>query len=243
LINPTIFSLYPIAAIWIWSRNRLPLALKVARIGSIILVCGATISPWVIRNYLALGRLSLKSNLPLELKIGNNPMALGNAPDFDWMKAHPSISALEFAAYRKLGESRYLDLCWQQATAFIRENPDQFAQLSGYRVVAFWIGDAGRHHEWKGNLHADFKLASLKAVFHLLPLPLALPGILLWRKKNRDLWLMLAVLCVFPVPYYVTHTAQRYRFPVEPFLILFIAVGVWALSSTWFRRRLPHLFH
>jgi hypothetical protein len=31
---------------------------------------------------------------------------------------------------------------------------------------------------------------------------------------------------VFPVPYYVTHTSQRYRHPVDPVLTVLAVIGV-----------------
>jgi hypothetical protein len=34
-------------------------------------------------------------------------------------------------------------------------------------------------------------------------------------------------LLVFPIPYYITHTALRYRHPIDPFLTIF---AVYAMS-------------
>ena len=56
---------------------------------------------------------------------------------------------------------------------------------------------------------------------------LALYG--LWHSVRRrwdftPLWLF---LLVYPLPYYVTHVQQyRYRYPVEPFLVLLAAIPV-----------------
>jgi hypothetical protein len=37
-------------------------------------------------------------------------------------------------------------------------------------------------------------------------------------------------LLVFPIPYYITHTALRYRHPIDPFLAIF---AVYAISRLW----------
>jgi hypothetical protein len=37
-------------------------------------------------------------------------------------------------------------------------------------------------------------------------------------------------LIVFPIPYYITHTALRYRHPIDPLMTIFAA---YAVSRLW----------
>jgi hypothetical protein len=37
-------------------------------------------------------------------------------------------------------------------------------------------------------------------------------------------------LVVFPVPYYITHTAMRYRHPIDPLMTIF---AVYAIAKLW----------
>jgi hypothetical protein len=49
-------------------------------------------------------------------------------------------------------------------------------------------------------------------------------------------------LCLFPIPYYVTHTALRYRHPIDPFITIFAAYAIarlWRVAVTANRPRHP----
>ena len=51
--------------------------------------------------------------------------------------------------------------------------------------------------------------------------------------QNRKLLLSLSVvvgtLALFPIPYYLTHISERYRYPIEPIVLL---AACWWLERT-----------
>jgi hypothetical protein len=59
----------------------------------------------------------------------------------------------------------------------------------------------------------------------------SLAGLLLALRANGMEALPLTMcLVVFPIPYYVTHTALRYRHPIDPLMTI---LAVYALSRLW----------
>ena len=61
-----------------------------------------------------------------------------------------------------------------------------------------------------------------------------LVGALAWAVHEFAGRVLLLVFTLFPLVYYVTHTLERYRYPIEPLLML---SGVWVLHELRARRR------
>jgi hypothetical protein len=93
--------------------------------------------PWTIRNYAAFHRLiPLRSNLPFELRLGNNDIFDEHAQN-----GRKSITRAEEArTYTRLGETAYMQEKWQLATAFMRSHPGLELRLTGKRFVGFGWG-------------------------------------------------------------------------------------------------------
>jgi hypothetical protein len=47
-------------------------------------------------------------------------------------------------------------------------------------------------------------------------------------------------LPLFPIPYYITHTALRYRHPIDPFMTIFTVYAIVRLCSALQRRVAVH---
>ena len=73
-----------LSALW---RNR-SRALLPAIVGA--LTCIAVVSPWLVRNYVVFGKVMLRSNFPLEFRIGNNEFSYGQKME----SLHPSNTPL-----------------------------------------------------------------------------------------------------------------------------------------------------
>jgi 4-amino-4-deoxy-L-arabinose transferase-like glycosyltransferase len=188
---------------------------------------GLTLTPWVVRNYLVLGKfVPFTSQAGLSLWIANNPLADGTGgggksgrggkvPLIPEVEALPEVEL--GAAYQKL------------AVQFIREDPLRFAQLVLYRLLYFW--HLGYHGEGRA------EIAFL--VIYLPMLSLAALGI--WRgwRLNRDAILLLLVM---PITLTVVHMvylpAGRYRLPAEMALCMIAGVGAaWSFSKVMERFR------
>ena len=53
-----------------------------------------------------------------------------------------------------------------------------------------------------------------------------LMGIVIALRGKRPAGVLVAYLILFPLVYYITHVRQRYRFPIEPVMLIFAAGGV-----------------
>jgi hypothetical protein len=89
----------------------------------------------------------------------------------------------------------------------------------------------GGNNEWAGNLKVSFSVSGLKKLFLFLPVPLMLLG--MWaaylkiKPESRiDLWLIAAYLFSLPIVYYLTHVCARFRYPLEPLMLLFAVCGL-----------------
>ena len=175
--------------------------------------------PWTTRNYIVFHRLvPLRSNLPLELYIGNNE---NYAPRATWP---PRITKeRELVRYFHMGEIPFMEEEQRKALAFMRAYPGVELRLIAYRFVAFWTGLVD---PWRAFLSAD----SLVRVLLLCSTVSALGGLLgiaaLLGKRSPYVIPLAAYPVVFPWLYYLTHSNLRYRHPIDPVVLLLAAIVV-----------------
>jgi 4-amino-4-deoxy-L-arabinose transferase-like glycosyltransferase len=181
----------------------------------ILTFVGLTLTPWIVRNYLVLGKfVPLTSLGGLSLWVANNPMADGTGVGGKALRI-PEVEALpeaeRGAAYQKL------------AVQFIREDPIRFTQLTLYRLQYFW--HLGYHGEGRA------EIAFL--VVYVPMLGLAALGV--WRgwRLNRDAILLLLVV---PITLTLVHIVflpvGRYRLPAEMAMCMIAGVGAaWSFSK------------
>ena len=189
--------------------------------------------PWMLRNNEVLGTLVLRPNFGVELRLGNHDEASGRPLPFRY---HPSHVEAERALYVELGEAGYGSENTARALDWIRSHPGRFAALTARRIGLFWWGELptadGRASAGvgAGNDPASwvkFLVYSLTGVGALVALAV------LWRRgglaPEHAFLLILALVC-FGGPYYLTHVSERYRFPIDPLLVLLDAwLVLWIL--------------
>ncbi len=192
-----------------------------SRFGAFALLCVSALAvcaPWMVRNALVIGNPSLRPNLGVELRLGNNATSTGRPVP---MLYHPSHVPEELALYRELGEKGYSANCLGRALDWIRSDPARFAVLTLRRIQFFWLGDPPTIDARTDNgveARADWK-AWIK--FLAFGLAGALALVALFRidlEKKHKVFLALAVLA-WGLPYFVTHVSERYRFPIDPLII------------------------
>jgi 4-amino-4-deoxy-L-arabinose transferase-like glycosyltransferase len=220
MTNPALGSLLPFLLGWAVYRARREIQWRTMKpaltaVGIAFLCC----VPWTVRNYVVFRRLvPLRSNFPLELYIGNN----GNyAPHATWP---PKITKeRELVRYFHMGEMPFMEEEKRKALDFIRAYPGIEVKLIAERFVAFWTG---LPDPWHGFLSADTPLVRVLLICNTVAALGGLLGIaaLLW-KRSPYVFPVAAYPLVFPWLYYITHSNLRYRHPIDPVMLLLVAIA------------------
>lgn len=233
-LNPAPLSFFPVI-VWYLGRGGAPgqfLARATAFTAASMLVC----LPWMVRNTVVLGTPGMRSNLGVEFYVGNNDRATGRHQEY----YHPSQSDYEFGRYKELGERGYAAQTLRQAFEWIGGHPWTFARLTLRRIQIFWVGESPlQDPRADGDLTAaEDPRAWIKWPIHLLTGALAILALFRFKRGTPEGLLLRGGLLLFPVPYYFTHVAERYRLPVDPLLVF---LDVWLLLAWWdaWRRRRP----
>jgi 4-amino-4-deoxy-L-arabinose transferase-like glycosyltransferase len=228
LSSPAVVIVLPFILIWpavrFWPQMRQsPLAIGGSILGFLLIL-----TPWFVRNVYTFHRfVPFRTNLGLELQIGNNPMANGA----QILELHPAHNTTELEKYRLMGELAYMDQKKREALQFISAHPGKFALVT-LRRVALWWTEGGAISGGAGLLNTEsieefigFGTWSI----------LAASGLFFAVRSRKEAALLLAtVLLLYPLPYYVTLVHFRYRHPLEPFLVI---LAVLTLQRVFGRRR------
>jgi hypothetical protein len=230
MTNPSVGSALPVMLGWLllrsWreERSRRDWRLDLRRPALAALAALLCCVPWTVRNYLVFQQfIPFRSNLAYELYVGNNE-------NYDERRRGvPVITQdLETLRYLRIGEKAFMEEEKQKALRFIETHPRMEMQLIAWRFVDFWMGvpDPLRTFRltdsWlvRGILLGNF-LSSVGALLGVA---------VLFVKRNAYAIPLAAFPVVFPLLYYVTHTSLRYRHPIDPVLMLLLAVLVGTLS-------------
>lgn len=211
---PFFLGLWSVAC-WGWTGVRRGVA--------IIAITALVMSPWIIRNYLALGAI-----IPFTTNGGgafygaNNAYAQGN-----WLQGNARTDLPRPSGNTEVELDRD---SYRLAFQWIQSNPQAYGELLVKKLVRLFEFDPHTTRQ-------DVQIAYLVAGF--LPygvlMPLVLMGIiLLVRVPNA--WLMHAVLAAALVNTLIFYGDSRFRAPLQPYLYLF---GAWTISRLWnvWRRR------
>ncbi|HKN76304.1 MAG TPA: glycosyltransferase family 39 protein [Candidatus Acidoferrum sp.] len=252
MTNPALGAMLPFLLGWVTLRGRGESRARWKRsalaVGVAILCC----VPWTIRNYAAFHRfIPVRSNLPFELWLGNNDIFDEHARN-----GRRSITRTEEARrYAQLGETAYMAEKWELATSFMRTHPGLELQLMGKKFVDFWLGTESpvknfrETDSWliRGVLLSSF-LTAAGALCGVVVLWVGKKKITRRRREHRasaessendDKAEEMAGIAVFPLAvfpvvfpclYYVTHADLRYRHPIDPIVLMLMAVTVAAVG-------------
>jgi 4-amino-4-deoxy-L-arabinose transferase-like glycosyltransferase len=225
LTNPATGLLLPFLAAWLaWQRHRRG-APWLAPIAMASLACVLGVVPWTARNYAAFGHfVPIKSNFGLEFWLGNNPEV---KIIWTWWRSPASDSA-EMSTLSRMGEIAYMREKQNEALSFIRANPGIFLDSCFDRFVDTWTALWDQHADpWVNALHAGTAYVVFCCAFSLI----ALLGLLLARRADPlGTFPLSAAMLLFPVTYYITHSAVRYRHPIDPVMTI---LAVYAVCYSW----------
>jgi 4-amino-4-deoxy-L-arabinose transferase-like glycosyltransferase len=220
LVDPVIIGTYPFALVWLFLKAEGDRRTIAKMMVAMLITCFLCISPWLIRNYFVFGQFVLiKSNLGNELFKGNNEYATGNIR----LRSEREFTDAEQAYLNQSDEVARNRFLFGKAFTFIKEHPQRFARLTMSRFIYYWTFTEGSLRKIWVPLAAYFAV-----------LTLAIIGLILSRAGGKDVQFMLLFLLSFPLPYYFTVVGLlRYRFPLEPLLMVFAAYALQWLGWRW----------
>lgn len=178
--------------------------------------------PWGVRNYRAFDSVFfIRSNLGLELRMGNHEGATANIndPHFNHFPPHPRTHREDAIKLRELGEVPYMRESRREALGWIGSHPGEFARLTGQRIRYFWLGPL----DDPGTALLFTALTGLA----ILGVVRALPGLPATRSAA-----LLIPLLTYPLVYYLVPWQHRYRFPMEWILFLLAGAALWSWSGS-----------
>jgi len=229
LTNPAVFLLFPFFALWFWLRRRKTPLPAAAPLALATLACVLVLMPWTIRNWIRLGGFTfVKSNLGVELWLGNNP----EVKKIWTPNKSPLLNPVELDKMVNEGELSYCRGKEREALSFIQSHPATFVRLSLNHILDTWTAWYDSNTDSYINpLGVRYLYILYTSLFTLA----ALAGTIAVLARDWSQWLPLTfAIFIFPIPYYVTHTSQRYRHPIDPILTVLAVVGV---SQIWKRMR------
>jgi 4-amino-4-deoxy-L-arabinose transferase-like glycosyltransferase len=219
LSNPSVLSTLPflwMLAIWKTRQSNRRWLLNGALTAIAVI---AVLTPWTVRNYRALGLLCpVRDNFWLEVYDDN-----GGDASLDPSFAHPNNNPVEMQKWLSMGEPAFLKEKHTQAVDYLHQHPEFMIQKTLRRVLYYWTGywslSAEELREQPYSPGNIFYVCSITL--------LMLRGIRrFWRWNRAALWPYLALICVFPMTYYVTHPLMDYRQPIEPAILVLVIAGV-----------------
>jgi hypothetical protein len=220
-------------------------------------IMGLTVSPWVIRNGRILGRFTtISSNGGFNAWIGNNPFTTGSCFDVfvprleaysgEVVSAAADLSVVEVKPYplplelrqtvEELGELELDSAFYRAAFSFIREDPGRWLGLLGKKLLSLWWfrQNVGR----SSGFYEEAWILPYK-ILYLAMLILAVAGIVLSVRHWRRYLLLYGMFIYLSVAYLTYHVITRYRWEMEPYLLIFTALAVvWVVDRgyDWVQR-------
>ncbi len=185
---------------------------------AVLLLFTIGLAPWTIRNYRVFGKfIVLRSNFGLELWLGNNP----NVVDGLSQLSHPNDNPEEAEKYRRMGEVAYMAEKEREAFTYMRTHPRDTLNYTFHRFVNIWLAQTDNLVDlWSSVSLYSKALMTFNCLLSLF----GLLGVLYARRsRHPDVAPYGMVLLIFPLVFYLTHSSPRYRFPMDPIIVILAA--------------------
>jgi len=227
MFNATLAGLFPFLAGWLVYRARREkrewLNNAAVAVGIIVLCC----VPWTIRNYRVFHQfVPLRSVLGLQLWLGNNDQT----QDIFRGDLHPIYNSVEREKYISMGEIAYMQQKKQDAVAYMFSHPAREAHLITYRAISIWSG--GTPYPLEDFLGTPSLRFRAVLAFNVIAALGALCGIIiLFRERSQFAVPVAAFPLVYPWAYYLTLALPRYRLPIDPIVMLLLAMSIQHLTQ------------
>jgi hypothetical protein len=227
LVNPSVLSLFPFLLAWlIWEASKQQISWpKLAAATLAVFVLG--LLPWTLRNYLVFHKLiPVRSNFGLELWLGNNQ----DVSELWSFSVHPYNNRMEAELYARLGETVYMSNKQQEALSYMRSHVGVTLYRILQRIGTVWFAISDGPRNTRNTLMAGPFYLRLYALMNALMTFFAWLGLwILYRRRDPETLPYLFVFLIFPIVFYLTHSITRYKFPMDPILLIVATFG--AVSS------------
>jgi hypothetical protein len=235
MFNATLAGLFPFLAGWLVYRARVEqrawLKPTAAAVAVIILCC----VPWTVRNYCVFQQfVPLRSVLGLQLWLGNNDQT----QDIFRGDLHPIYNASERDKYISLGEIAYMQQKKREAIAYMLSHPVREASLITYRAISIWSG--GTPYPLEDFLGTpSLRFRAILAINLVAALGALCGIVILFRERSLFAVPVAAFPLVYPWAYYLTLALPRYRLPIDPIVMLLVAISIQLLAHKLVRAKSP----
>jgi len=151
------------------------------------------------------------------LRNGNNP----NVFDMLSQMSHPNDNPEEAAKYQRMGEIAYMAEKQHEAFVFMRTHPVETLNNTFHRFVDIWLSETDSLVDiWSGASLYGKAILTFNCALSLM----SLLGVLYARRsRHPDAAPFGMVLLIFPIVFYLTHSSPRYRFPMDPIIVVLAA--------------------
>jgi len=228
LINPSLLSVFPFLAGWAIWRARGSSLSTVRLSAAILVVFVICLVPWTARNHRVFGKfIVFRSNFGLELWLGNNP----SVPDTWSPWLHPNDSREEANKYEHMGEIAFMAEKEKEAIEFMERHPADTARFMFRRFLFTWIGESDSPADVWSSSPWYFRLYIASNI--IFPLLTFIGALFARRTSSLGAAPYFIMLLIFPAIFYITHAALRYRFPMDPMMMVLAAQGVAYPISLW----------
>jgi 4-amino-4-deoxy-L-arabinose transferase-like glycosyltransferase len=227
MFNATLAALFPFLAGWLvyrarheWRESARNAAVAVA----IIILCCV---PWTVRNYRVFHQfVPLRSVLGLQLWLGNND----HTENVFRGDLHPIYNASEREKYIAIGEIAYMQQKKQEAISYMLSHPAREASLITYRAISIWSGGTPYPLEdFLGTPSVRFRYV---LAFNLVAALGTLCGLIfLFRERSQFAVPVAAFPLIYPWAYYLTLALPRYRLPIDPIVMMLLALSMLRLKQ------------
>ena len=197
-----------------WRKGSRKFAMSGMLALGVVLAC----VPWAVRNYNLFHEFFfIRSNLGLELRMGNSPGAAATFEEMDRQAhsyQHPRLVTKEALRVKELGEVEYMRQALDDALNWMKDNPLEFLKLTFLRFIHFWF-DPLYHLPAAAPIVGFTILAILgfRRVFQSQSLPQQIA--------------LLTPLILYPLIYYLIPYAPRYRTPIDWMIFMLAGVEIW----------------
>ena len=230
LCNPSVLSLFPALVLIGVIGRAMPMRVGLGRVLAATGMLALTLLPWTVRNIRVLhAPVPVRDGYWLEFWAGNNGDTSVSNPSW----AHPASNPAELRKYMAMGEIHYMAEKQKLGLRYVSAYPAAFTMVSARRALRFWTGFWSFSAAYRAREPFDVPNVPFCTLLTALTV---LGAMELFRQHRRAALSFVAVLIVFPLPYYLTHSSMDYRQPVEPEIAVLVMIGAVRLVQAWRNR-------
>jgi 4-amino-4-deoxy-L-arabinose transferase-like glycosyltransferase len=233
LTRPNPAFMVPLSGLWaLWQFRRAPAAL--VRALSIPVVAVATMTPWIVRNFLVFSAFIPISNVGGSgLLQGNNRIVLTDPTRLGYLIWDTRIPEYRDALVSANDEVERDRRARNFAIQWLKDNPDKWLTLAYYKTIRAWTPFLQPH---TARLYRLVTLVSWGPVL-LLFLPAVIPTLVSFLRRGHPGWIIHLSFVNGTIITLMFWGELRYRYSMEP-LCLILAAATLIYGLEWIRGHL-----